>query len=73
MKIENTGLIKIDNKTKQLSKRLLSSFFKLKNNNSPEFMTVEKKYYVVEMTNSSKIQKNKNDKKGKIQLKLKLQ
>ncbi len=60
--IENTGLIKKNNNNKISDKKLLEGFFKIKNKNSLEFLNINKKYYLVEITKSSKIQKDKNDK-----------
>ena len=57
-----TGLIKKNFETKEISKKLLNDFYKLENKNSLEFLSIDKKYYIVELINSSKIQKNKNDK-----------
>ncbi len=62
LNIKNTGLIKKNNITKKLDKKLLKNFFNIKNKNSLDFVNIDKKYYIVTMTKSSKIQKNKNDK-----------
>ena len=45
-----------------MSEKLISSFYKLENLNSPEFLTVDKKYYLAEMTESKTLKKNKNEK-----------
>ena len=62
LNIKNTGLIKKNNITKKLDKKLLKNLFNIKNKNSLDFVNIDKKYYIVTMTKSSKIQKNKNDK-----------
>ncbi len=61
LEIKSTGLIKKNDNTKELDKKLIDNFYKLENENSLEFITVDKKYYLVEMIKSSKIQKDKND------------
>ncbi len=60
--IKNTELIKKNNVSKQLSEKLISSFYKLENLNSPEFLAVDKKYYLAEMIESKTLKKNKNEK-----------
>ena len=57
-----TGLINQENKSK-IDTNLVRAFFKLKNENIVEFIELEKKYYVVQMTKVSQIQKDKNNKK----------
>ena len=56
-----TGLINQENKSK-IDANLVKTFFKIKNENTVEFINLEKKYYVVQMTKVSQIQKDKNDK-----------
>ena len=56
-----TGLINQENKSK-IDANLVKTFFKIKNENIAEFINLEKKYYVVQMTKVSQIQKDKNDK-----------
>ena len=62
LNIINTGLIKKNFESKKISKKLINDFYKLEKKNSLEFLSIDKKYYIVELINSSKIQKNKNDK-----------
>ena len=57
-----TGLINKENKSK-IDTNLVKTFFKIKNENIVEFINFEKKYYVVQMTKVSQIQKDKNNKK----------
>ena len=56
-----TGLINLENKSK-VDTNLIKTFFKIKNENTVEFINLEKKYYVVQMTEVSQIQKDKNNK-----------
>ncbi len=56
-----TGLINIDGNSK-INKKLSQILFKIKNKNSVEFINLEKKYYIVELTKISQIQKDKNNK-----------
>ena len=56
-----TGLINQENKSK-IDKNLVKAFFKIENKNIVEFINLEKKYYVVQMTKVSQTQKDKNNK-----------
>ena len=56
-----TGLISQESKSKA-DTNLVKVFFKIKNENVAEFINLEKKYYVVQMTKVSQIQKDKNNK-----------
>ncbi len=57
-----TGLINNEGNSK-ISKKLAQSFFKIDKENVVEFINLEKKYYIVEATKVSQIQKDKNNKK----------
>ena len=57
-----TGLINKGNKSK-IDKKLVQALLKLKDENIVEFVNLEKKYYMVQLTKVSEIQKDKNDKK----------
>ena len=61
--IKKYRINKKNNVSKQLSEKLISSFYKLENLNSPEFLTVDKKYYLAEMTESKTLKKIKMKKK----------
>ncbi|MAH89682.1 MAG: hypothetical protein CMI78_00265 [Candidatus Pelagibacter sp.] len=61
LSINNTGLVNIEGNTK-IGKELVQNFFKLKKENTPEFLNIDKKYYIVELTKISQIQKEKNNK-----------
>ena len=56
-----TGLINI-NENSQIKEKVIQSFFKIEKENIVEFITLDKKYYVVEMTNVSTVQKDKSNK-----------
>ena len=56
-----TGLINQNNKSK-MDANLVKTFFKMKNENTMEFINLKKKYYIVQMTKVSQIQKDKNNK-----------
>ena len=57
-----TGLINKGNKSK-IDKKLVQALLKLKDENIVEFVNLEKKYYMVQLTKVSEIQKDKDDKK----------
>ena len=63
-----TGLININNENtsrqnnNKIDKKLVKSFFKIKKKNVVEFISLDKKYYIFEMTKSTQIQKDKNNK-----------
>ena len=57
-----TGLINKENKSK-IDKKLVQALLKLKDENIVEFVNLEKKYYMVQLTKVSEIQKDKDDKK----------
>ncbi len=60
LNITNTGLINKKNDTK-INKKLLQNLFKIEIKNTLEFISIDKKYYVVEMINISQKQKSKNN------------
>ena len=55
--ISTTGLINKQNNSK-ISKNLIQSFFKLKEEKIVEFISLDKKYYLAELIEVSQIQKN---------------
>ena len=59
--ISTTGLINKQNNSK-ISKNLIQSFFKLKEEKIVEFISLDKKYYLAELIEVSQIQKNINNK-----------
>ena len=62
LNIISTGLISNEGNS-EISKKLSQSFFKIDKRNAVEFINFEQKYYLVEMTKISQIQKDKNNKK----------
>ena len=71
---KSTGLINKKNYSK-LSENLLKNFFKIQKENTLEFLSIDKKYYLVELLKISKIQKDKNniDVKGSIQAQINIE
>ncbi len=61
LSLNTTGLINKKNDSK-LDKKIIQSFFKLKKENTVEFINLDKKYYIVELIKISQVQKDKNDK-----------
>ncbi len=60
LNITKTGLINKKNNLK-INQKLVENFFKIEKENILEFINIDKKYYVVELTNISKKQKDKNN------------
>tara|TARA_B100001564_G_C20625515_1_gene664486 strand:+ start:24 stop:1451 length:1428 start_codon:yes stop_codon:yes gene_type:complete len=60
LNVNITGLIN-RNDTK-IDKKLIQSFFKIKKENIAEFISLEKRYYIVQLTKISQNQKDKNNK-----------
>ncbi len=61
LNFNTSGLID-NNGNSKISKKLAQSMFALKNENTSEFINLDKKYYLVEMTRASEKQKDINDK-----------
>ena len=61
LKKKITGLINQKENSK-INKKIAQSFLKIDKKNIVEFITLDKNYYIVEMTNISQVQKGKNNK-----------
>ncbi len=61
LNLKTTGLINRQNKSK-INEKLIENFFKLEKENTVEFISLDKKYYIVELKKASQIQKNIDDK-----------
>ena len=60
LNINKTGIINKNGNSK-ISKKLAQSFFKINKENKSEFINLDQKYYLVEMTKVSQIQKDLNN------------
>ena len=61
MSVNKTGLLNKEGNSK-IDKKLAEIFFKIEKENTLEFITIEKKFYLVEMTKVSQVQKDLNNK-----------
>ena len=64
LNINKTGLMSKNGNSK-ISKKLAQSLFKINKENKSEFINLDQKYYLVEMTKVSQIQKDLNNKEVK--------
>ncbi len=68
LNINNTGLVNKKNKnidkkiSTKLNEKIVDRFFKIKQQNIVEFINLDKKYFIVELTKKTLIQKDKNSK-----------
>ncbi len=68
LNINNTGLVNEKNKntdkkiSTKLNEKIVNRFFKIKQQNIVEFINLDKKYFIVELTKKTLIQKDKNSK-----------
>ncbi len=68
LNINNTGLVNKKNKnidkkiSSRLNEKIINRFFKIKQQNIVEFINLDKKYFIVELTKKTLIQKDKNSK-----------
>ena len=61
LSVNKTGLLNKEGNSK-IDKKLAEIFFKIEKENTLEFITIEKKFYLVEMTKVSQVQKDLNNK-----------